>query len=76
MAVNGPPGLWDQIQVGNSLIIIGGDVITEFNSEKVNSSDELIRMIRDHRPGDNIELIILRDGRFLSISVVLGEKPF
>jgi putative serine protease PepD len=65
-----------QVQVGNSLIIIGGDVITELNSAKVNSSDELIRMIRDHRPGDNIELKILRDVRFLRINVILGEKPF
>ena len=65
-----------QVQVGNSLISIGGDVITELNSEKVNSSDDLIRRIRDHRPGDNIELKILRDGRFLRINVILGEKPF
>jgi len=65
-----------QVQVGNSLIIIGGDVITELNSEKVNTSDDLIRMIRDHRPGDNIELKILRDGSFLGINVILGEKPF
>ncbi len=50
-----------QVQVGNSLLIIGGDVITELNKEKVNSSDDLIRMIRDHRPGDSIELTILRD---------------
>jgi len=65
-----------RVQVGNSLIIIGGDVITELNSEKVNSSDDLIRRIRDHRPGDNIKLKILRDGRFLRINVILGEKPF
>ncbi len=65
-----------RVQVGNSLIIIGGDVITELNSEKVNSSDDLIRTIRDHRPGDNIKLKILRDGRFLHINVILGEKPF
>lgn len=65
-----------QVRVGNSLIIIGGDVITELNSEKVNSSDDLIRRIRDHRPGDNIKLKILRDGRFLRINVILGKKPF
>jgi putative serine protease PepD len=65
-----------RVRVGNSLIIIGGDVITELNSEKVNSSDDLIRTIRDHRPGDNIKLKILRNGRFLRINVILGEKPF
>lgn len=64
-----------QVQVGNSLLIIGGDVITELNKEKVNSSDDLIRMIRDHRPGDSIELTILRDGKYFHKNVVLGEKP-
>jgi len=47
----------------------------EMDGEKVTSSDELIRMIRDHRPGDNIELKLLRDGEILSIRVTLGEKP-
>ena len=65
-----------QVQIGNSLIIIGGDVITELKSEKVNSSDDLIRMIRDHRPGDSVALTILRNGQFLRINVILGEKPF
>jgi len=65
-----------QVQIGNLLIIIGGDVITELNSEKVNSSDDLIRTIRDHRPGDNIELKILRDGKYLRINMILGERPF
>ncbi len=64
-----------QVQVGNSLLIIGGDVITELNKEKVNSSDDLIRMIRDHRPGDSIELTILRDGKYFHKNVVLSEKP-
>lgn len=64
-----------QVRVGNSLIIVGGDVITEMNGEKVISSDDLIRRIRDHRPGDRVELKLLRKGRFLSIEVTLGEKP-
>jgi len=47
----------------------------EMDGEKVTSSDELIRMIRDHRPGDIIELKLLRDGEILSLRVTLGEKP-
>ena len=63
------------VQVGNSLIPVGGDVITEMNGKKVTSSDELIRMIRDRRPGDRVELKLLRKGKFLRIKVTLGEKP-
>lgn len=64
-----------QVQVGNSVILVGGDVITEMVGKKVMSSDELIRMIRKHRPGDRVELRLLRKGKFLRIKVTLGEKP-
>jgi S1-C subfamily serine protease len=64
-----------QVQVGNSLILVGGDVITEMHGKKVTSSDDLIKMIREHRPGDRVELKLLRKGKFLRINVTLGEKP-
>ncbi|MFQ6079933.1 MAG: S1C family serine protease [Thermodesulfobacteriota bacterium] len=63
------------VQVGNSLIPVGGDVITEMDGKKVTSSDELIGMIRNHRPGDRVELKLLRNGEFLRIKMTLGEKP-
>ena len=50
-------------------------VIVEFEGEKVTSSDELIRRIRDHRPGDNVEVRILRKGRFMNVNVALAERP-
>ena len=64
-----------QVRVGNSLIMVGGDVIVEIDGVKVMSSDELIRMIRDHRAGEMVELKVLRKGKFLGIEVTLGEKP-
>jgi putative serine protease PepD len=64
-----------QVQVGNSLILVGGDVITEMDGKRVMSSDDLIRIIRDHRPGDRVELKVLREGKFLRIKVTLDEKP-
>ena len=64
-----------RVQVGNSVIPVEGDVITEMDGKKVISSDDLIRMIRDHRPGDRVELKALRRGNFLRIKVTLGEKP-
>ncbi len=50
-------------------------MITDMDGEKVMSSDDLIRMIRDHRPGDRVELKLLRKGEFLRIKVTLAEKP-
>lgn len=64
-----------QVRVGNSLILVGGDVITEIDGKRIVSSDDLIRIIRDHRPGDRIELKVLRRGKFSGITVTLGERP-
>jgi len=64
-----------RVQVGNSSILVGGDVIIEMDGKRVMSSDDLMRIIRDHRPGDRVELKVLREGKFLRIKVTLGEKP-
>ncbi len=64
-----------QVQVGNMLLPVGGDVVVEFDGKAVTSSDELIRMIRGHRPGDKIALKVLRNKEFKTIMVTLGEKP-
>ena len=64
-----------QVQVGNMMLPVGGDVVVEFDGKAVASSDELIRMIRDHRPGDKIALKVLRNKEFKTITVTLGEKP-
>ncbi len=64
-----------QVLVGNSRILVGGDVIVEIAGKKVSSSDDLIRSIRDQRPGDQVSLRILREGKFQSVDVTLAEKP-
>ncbi len=64
-----------RVQVGNSLIPVGGDAITEMDGKEVISSDDLIRRIRNHRPGDTVELKVLRNGEFLSTKVTLDQKP-
>lgn len=64
-----------QVQVGNVMLPVGGDVITEFDGEKVTSSDELIRLIRARRPGDRVALKVLRNGKFLTVNINLGERP-
>jgi putative serine protease PepD len=64
-----------RVRVGNSMILVGGDVIVEVDEEKVMSSDDLVRMVRDRRPGDQVKLKVLRNGKFLRVTVTLDEKP-
>jgi putative serine protease PepD len=71
----GIKGADKSIQLGNYLLPAGGDVVVQFDGKQVESSDQLIRLIREHRPGDVVELKILREGSFKNIKVKLGERP-
>lgn len=50
-----------------------GDIILEFNQEKITPENSLARIIVKYNPGDRVVLKILRDGRERTIEVVLGE---
>ncbi|WP_455358621.1 trypsin-like peptidase domain-containing protein [Streptomyces sp. SYSU K21746] len=49
------------------------DVITKVDGQRVHSGEELIVKIRAHRPGDRLELTVVRDGRERTLGVVLGS---
>ncbi len=51
-----------------------GDVITAVDGRRVHSGEELIVRIRAHRPGDRMELSLLRGGRQRTISLALGSS--
>ena len=63
------------IQVGNYLLPAGGDIIVACNGKPVDSSDQLIRMIRERRPGDVLELKVIRKESELHVKLTLGERP-
>src|SRR3954447_13002538 len=54
---------------------LGGDIITEANGKKVKSMEELVEDIQDSKPGDTLELKILRDGHEKTADVTLGTQP-
>ncbi|BBC33174.1 hypothetical protein SGFS_044680 [Streptomyces graminofaciens] len=51
-----------------------GDVITEVDGQRVHSGDELIVKVRAHRPGDDLELTVERDGKERKVSLTLGSS--
>ncbi|MFJ1644170.1 trypsin-like peptidase domain-containing protein [Streptomyces sp. NPDC088258] len=50
-----------------------GDVITEVDGQRVHSGEELIVKIRAHRPGDRLELTLLRAGKERTMTLSLGS---
>ena len=64
-----------QIQVGNVQLIVGGDVIVQVDQYEVKDGDDLIKHIRERKPGDVVTLKILRNGQFKEVKITLQEKP-
>ncbi len=64
-----------RVQVGNMIVIAGGDVVVKADQQVVKTNDELIRYIREKKAGDTILLNVFRKGKFEDVKVILGERP-
>jgi len=51
--------------------LILGDVITQFNNEKVRTSEDLLTLLDNHQVGDTVSLTIFRDNDYLSVPITL-----
>lgn len=50
-----------------------GDIITEFNGEKVTSASDLILDVRKKNPGDKVSIKLYRGSEVKTLEVTLGE---
>ncbi len=64
-----------QIQARNLQLIVGGDVITRVDQREVKDADDLIKYIRERKPGDTVTLKVLREGQFKDVKITLQERP-
>jgi S1-C subfamily serine protease len=63
----------ERAQLGNTLIMIGGDLIVAIDGEKVESQQDLARIMNKHRADDTVKVTIFRGKKKLEVPVLLGE---
>jgi S1-C subfamily serine protease len=63
----------DRAYLGNTPIMIGGDLIVAIDGEKVESQQILAQIMNKHRAGDTVKVTIFRGKKQLELPVVLGE---
>lgn len=51
------------------------DVIVFLDGVEIQSLEDLSAQVRAHRPGDTVQVILLRDGEEISLDVTLGVRP-
>ncbi len=52
-----------------------GDVIREIDRRKVRARDDVIRIVRSHKVGDEITVAVWRDGGLKFVKLKIGDQP-
>jgi S1-C subfamily serine protease len=66
----------EQVRLGRVLVLIGGDVLTSINGEPIRSDRDLVLYLdTETQIGQTIEVTIWRDGKEMTVPVMLTERP-
>ncbi len=63
----------ERAYLGNTPIMLGGDLIVAIDDQKVEDQQDLTQMMDNHRAGDSVKVTIYRGKKKLDVTVSLGE---
>jgi S1-C subfamily serine protease len=63
----------ERAYLGNTPIMLGGDLIVAIDGENVQDQQDLAQMMNAHRAGDAVKVTIYRGKQKMDLSVTLGE---
>lgn len=63
----------ERAYLGNTPIMLGGDLIIAIDDQKIQDQDDLTQMMNNHRAGDTVKITIYRGKKKMDVSVSLGE---
>ena len=62
-----------QAYVGNTPIILGGDLIVGIDGHEVTDPQDINAVIERHQPGDTIGVTFYRGRKQITLKLILGE---
>ncbi|MGA3032560.1 MAG: trypsin-like peptidase domain-containing protein [Terracidiphilus sp.] len=63
----------EQAYVGNTPIMLGGDLIVAVDGQEVEDPQDINAVMEKHQAGDTISVTVLRGRRQMTIKLILGE---
>jgi S1-C subfamily serine protease len=63
----------ERAYLGNTAIMLGGDLIVAIDDQKVQDEEDLSQMMNNHRAGDTVKVTIYRNKKKMDVRVSLGE---
>jgi S1-C subfamily serine protease len=64
----------ERAYLGNSPILLGGDLIVAIDGQPIQDQQDLSRIMQNHRAGDTVTVTVYRGKKRLDLKVVLGES--
>jgi len=64
-----------QSVVGGQQLRLGGDVIVKIDGRPMRSIDDVVTTIARERPGQKVQVEVLRDGKPKTVTVTLSDRP-
>ena len=64
-----------RVSLGGADILLGGDVVVAIDGRKVESMNDVIGIVNDKKPSDEVTLELLRGSDKRSVKVTLGDRP-
>ncbi len=61
--------------VGDQALVLGGDVIVEVDGDAIAKSDDIARAVEDRKPGEVVEVRVLRGDEERTVKVRLARRP-
>jgi len=64
-----------QATIDGSEVTLGGDIITEADGKKITNMEQIIELVNEKKPGDEVTLKYVRGGNEKTATVTLGTRP-
>jgi S1-C subfamily serine protease len=64
----------EPVSYGSSVIYLGGDILTSVDGMKVTTLADLYSALEDNRPGEQIEIGLVRNEKEIKLTVTLADR--
>ena len=65
----------DRVRYGRNFIYLGGDIIIDIEGTAIESLTDFFSALEATKPGDEVEVLFIRNGKERRATVVLSERP-
>ena len=64
-----------ELSLGESSVLLGGDIVVSMNGAAIGDGDNLARLMRSLKVGGTLKLRLFRQGKYWEVQYVLPERP-